>query len=108
MNTKTSDHPGYKKLKELQSLIDAKRPRKRLALAVSQDAFSLDAVYKAYREGVIDPILIGSEQQTLAIAKAHGFDFYGVSIIDEPNPEKCVEIAVRMVHEGRADILMKG
>ncbi len=108
MNIKKSDHPGYKKLKELQALIDPKRPRKRLALAVSQDVFSLDAVYKAYKEGVIDPILIGSEHQTLAIAQEHGYDFSGVSIIDEPNLEKCVELAVRMVHEGRADILMKG
>jgi phosphate butyryltransferase len=108
MNDKKFDHPGFRKLKELQELIDPKKPRKRGALAVSQDVFSLDAVYKAYKEGIIDPVLIGSEQQTLAIAKELGYNFYGVSIIDEPNPEKCVEIAVRMVHEGRADILMKG
>jgi phosphate butyryltransferase len=103
-----SDHPGYKKLMELQALIDPKRPRKRLVLAVSQDAFSLDAVFKAFKAGIIEPILIGTEQETLAIAKVKGYDFNGVSIIDEPHPEICVEIAVRMVHEGRADILMKG
>jgi len=108
MNDNTLGHPGYKKLTELQALIDSKGPRKRLALAVSQDVFCLDAVYKAFKEGIIDPILIGSEEETLEIAKQQGYNFYGVSVIDEPDIEKCVEIAIRMVHEGRADILMKG
>ncbi|TCO09298.1 bifunctional enoyl-CoA hydratase/phosphate acetyltransferase [Natronoflexus pectinivorans] len=98
----------FKHLNELQSLIDKSKPRKRLALAVSQDAYSLDAVYKAYKAGIIDPVLVGSEKLTNELANQHGYDLNGISIIDEPDPEKAVEIAVRMVHDGRADILMKG
>lgn len=98
----------FKTLIELRSLIDANKPKKRLALAVSQDAYSLDAVHKAYHAGIIDPVLIGSKEETLRIAAENGYDFDGASIIDELNVEKSVEIAVRMVHDGRADILMKG
>lgn len=98
----------FKTLIELRSLIDANKPKKRLALAVSQDAYSLDAVHKAYHAGIIDPVLIGSKEETLKIAAENGYDFDGASIIDELNVEKSVEIAVRMVHDGRADILMKG
>lgn len=98
----------FKTLKELQNLIDTRKPRKRLALAVSQDAFSLDAVHKAYHAGIIDPVLIGSKEETLKIAAENGFNFDGVSFFDELSIEKSVEIAIRMVHDGRADILMKG
>ncbi len=98
----------FKTLKELQNLIDTRKPRKRLALAVSQDAFSLDAVHRAYHAGIIDPVLIGSKEETLKIAAENGFNFDGVSFFDELSIEKSVEIAIRMVHDGRADILMKG
>lgn len=98
----------FKTLKELQNLIDTRKPRKRLALAVSQDAFSLDAVHKAYHAGIIDPVLIGSKEETLRIAAENGFNFDGVSFFDELSIEKSVEVAIRMVHDGRADILMKG
>lgn len=98
----------FKTLIELRSLIDANKPKKRLALAVSQDAYSLDAIHKAYHAGIIDPVLIGSKEETLKIAAENGYDFDGASMIDELNVEKSVEIAVRMVHDGRADILMKG
>lgn len=98
----------FNKLSDLQALIDKSKPRKRLALAVSQDTNSLDAVHEAYQAGIIDPVLIGSQEGTIALAKQHGYNFYGATFIDEPDPEKCVEIAVRMVHDGRADILMKG
>lgn len=98
----------YKTLKELRTLLDAGKPRKRLALAVAQDAFSLDAVHKAYHAGIIDPVLIGAKDEILKIAAENGYNFDGAIIVDELNVEKSVEISVRMVHDGRADILMKG
>lgn len=97
-----------KKLSELEGLIDISKSRKRLALAVSQDAFSLGALHHAYKKGIVDPVLIGSEAETVAIANSLGLNFYGASFIDEPDIEKAVKIAVQMVHEGQADILMKG
>ena len=98
----------FKKLKDLNSLLDSAKPRKRLALAVSQDPHSLEAVNKAYLAGIIEPVLVGSKEKTLQLADEKKLDFSGVSIIDEHIPEKAVETAVRMVHDGRADILMKG
>ncbi|MGQ1946558.1 bifunctional enoyl-CoA hydratase/phosphate acetyltransferase [Geofilum sp. OHC36d9] len=98
----------FKKLDELQKLIDTSKPRKRLALAVSHDRYSLEAVHKAFTNGIIEPVLIGSEKDTAEMAKELGLNFYGASFIDEPVPDRAVELAVRMVHDGRADILMKG
>ena len=98
----------YKTLKDIQSLIDQSKPRKRLALAVSQDAHSLEAVNKAFHSGIIEPILVGSKDETLKIAHEMKLDFTGAVFIDENNPEKAVETAVKMVNEKKADFLMKG
>lgn len=100
--------PVFKQLKDLRELLNAAGPRKRLAVAVAQDEFSLDAIYKAFSLGVIDPVLIGDEDQILQLARDKNYNFYGASVVDVPDPEKAVELAVRMVHDGRADILMKG
>ncbi len=98
----------YKKLSDLERLLTHKKESKILALAVSQDAFSLNAVYKAYTAGYIQPVLIGDKALTEVIIKENNFDFKDARIIDEPNPEKCVELAVKMANQGEVQILMKG
>ncbi|SMO85837.1 phosphate butyryltransferase [Saccharicrinis carchari] len=98
----------YKKLSDLERLVSNKKERKILVLAVSQDAFSLNAVYKGYVAGYIMPVLIGDKALTEAIINENKFDFKDVRIIDEPNPEKCVELAVKMAHDDEVQILMKG
>ncbi|GAF03471.1 bifunctional enoyl-CoA hydratase/phosphate acetyltransferase [Saccharicrinis fermentans] len=98
----------FKKLSDLEHLIKKNKVTKTLVLAVSQDAHSLNAVYKAFKEGIIVPILIGDQALTREIIAEKGYCFDGVTFVDEPDYEKCVELAVRMVHEKKADILMKG
>ncbi len=98
----------FKKLSDLQALIEKNKVKKKLALAVSQDDHSLDAVHNAYQAGIIEPILIGSRPETEKIIDEKGYDFSGATFIHEVDPAKAVELAVRMVHDHKADILMKG
>ena len=98
----------YKTLKDIQSLLDQNKPRKKLVLAVSQDAHSLEAVNKAFHAGLIEPILVGSKAETLEIAEKMELDFAGAVFVDEIIPEKAVETAVKMVNQKSADFLMKG
>ncbi len=98
----------FKSLDDLQKLIEKNEVKKKLALAVSQDSHSLEAVYTALKNGIIDPILIGSRPDTERIIEEKGFDFTGATFIHEPDDVKSVELAVRMVHDNKADILMKG
>ncbi len=98
----------FKKLSDLETLITKRKVVKSLALAVSQDVFSLNAVHVAYHKGIIKPILIGDEKFTKEIIKENGYDFEGATFIDESDHEKCVKIAVKMVHDGEAQVLMKG
>ncbi|MCT4587091.1 MAG: bifunctional enoyl-CoA hydratase/phosphate acetyltransferase [Carboxylicivirga sp.] len=98
----------FKSLSDLQKLIEKNKVKKKLALAVSQDSHSLEAVYTAFKNDIIEPILIGSRPDTERIIEEKGFDFTGATFIHEPDDVKSVELAVRLVHDNKADILMKG
>jgi len=96
-----------KNLNDLKRLVEG-GPRKKLVLAAAQDQHSLGAVIKAWRENIIEPILIGDKEEIQNICLANNYDITGVRIIHEPDTEKSVEMAVRMVSSKQADILMKG
>ncbi len=98
----------FKKLSDLERLIKKNNVTKILALAVSQDSQSLNAIHKAHQKGIIKPVLIGDKALTERIIEEEGFDFSGAQFIDEKDHEMCVEIAVKLVHNKEADILMKG
>lgn len=80
----------------------------RLALAAAQDKYSLDAVVELRLRGYIEPILIGNESQIRAIAQMDALDLANIEIIEESDRHKAIKTATKMVHDGDADILMKG
>lgn len=96
-----------KTLNDLKHLVEG-GPRKKLVLAAAQDQHSLGAVIKAWKENIIEPILIGDKEGILNICDSNNYDIAGVRIIHEPDPVKSVEMSVRMVSSKQADILMKG
>jgi len=96
-----------KTLDDLNKLVEG-GPRKKLVLAAAQDQHSLGAVVKAWKNNIIEPIFIGDKDGIQAICTANNYDITGLKIIHEPQPEKSVELAVRLASSKQADILMKG
>jgi len=96
-----------RKLSDLKILLENK-PVKRLVLAAAHDTQSLGAVLKAAANHIIQPILIGDEEEIKKLAGEGNHDLNGIRIINEPNIEKTSEMAVKMVHNREADVLMKG
>jgi len=96
-----------KKLEDLRAIV-ANEPVKKLVLAAAQDQHSLSAVLRAAKDGVIEPILIGDKEAIQNISLSSGFDIAGLRIIHEPDMDKAVEMAVKMVSSKQADVLMKG
>jgi phosphate butyryltransferase len=96
-----------KKLSELKKLLDNK-PVRRLVLAAAHDNESLGAVLKAAENNIIHPVLIGDEKEIRRLASERNFKLEGITIINEPVIEKTSEMAVKMVHNREADVLMKG
>lgn len=85
-----------------------KYPRKKLALAAAHDEHSLDAIKMVYEKKIADCILIGDEGKIRQIASGRGIDLSGFELINEPDNDKAVELAVKKVSMGEAQILMKG
>ncbi len=96
-----------RKLSDLKIILENK-PIRRLVLAAAHDTQSLGAVLKAAANHIIQPILIGDEEEINKLASEGNYDLKGIRIINEPNIEKTSEMAVKMVHNGEADVLMKG
>ena len=96
-----------KNLNDLRRLVEG-GPRKKLVLAAAQDQHSLGAIIKAWKDNIIEPILVGDKEEIESICQTNNYDITGVRIVHEPNIEKSVETAVRMVSSNQADILMKG
>ena len=85
-----------------------KRGKKRLAVAYGQDSHTLEAVYEAYKEGLVEPTLYGDKATIERVCEENGLDLKAFNVVDEPNDVKCVQQAVAAVVAGNADVLMKG
>ena len=98
----------YKHLTELHGLIKKSAAPRRLVLTVSDDPNSLGAVMSAHRQGVIEAILLGDQEKIMKVAAECSIDISGVKLIHETEKLKCVRLAVSLVHNRQAEILMKG
>jgi phosphate butyryltransferase len=96
-----------KSMSDLKGIL-AGKPRKKLVLAAAQDQHSLVAVLRAWKDEIIEPIFIGDTEGIQTLCNENGYDITGLRIIHEPEIEKSVEMAVRMLSSKQADILMKG
>ena len=96
-----------KNMNDLRRLVEG-GPRKKLVLAAAQDQHSLGAIIKAWKDNIIEPILVGDKEEIESICQSNNYDIAGVKIVHEPDTEKSVETAVKMISSKQGDILMKG
>jgi len=96
-----------KNMNDLRRLVEGE-PRKKLVLAAAQDQHSLGAIIKAWKDNIIEPILVGDKEEIESICQSNNYDIAGVKIVHEPDTEKSVETAVKMISSKQGDILMKG
>jgi len=89
-------------------LLDKGHKPKKLVLAASEDAHSLNAVIRAAEQEIIRPILVGNREKTFGMAEILNLDIGGYEFVEADTPVDAVIQSVKMVHDGRADVLMKG
>ncbi|HUV01633.1 MAG TPA: bifunctional enoyl-CoA hydratase/phosphate acetyltransferase [Bacteroidales bacterium] len=92
---------------DLKNIV-AGKPTKKLVLAAAQDQHSLSAVLRAWQDNIIEPVLIGDREGIQIISDENGYNISGLRIIHEPDTDMAVEMAVKMLNNKQADILMKG
>ncbi len=81
---------------------------KKVAVSVAQDSAVLEAVKEAKARGIADAILVGDEPKIRAIAADLHMDLDGFEVIHEPDMIQASLTAVKLAHDGRADMYMKG
>lgn len=82
--------------------------KKKLAVAVAQDDAVLEAVQAAKEQGIADAILVGDEEKIREIAASLHMDLSDYEIINEPDNWQAALTAVKLAHDGVADMYMKG
>ena len=97
-----------KDFKAMAELVKSNPVKKRIVLACAHDEHSLDAVYEAYKEGIVTPVFVGKEDEIKQICEEQGLDFGDVSIYNEDDDVEAAKTAVRLIREGEGDFLMKG
>jgi phosphate butyryltransferase len=96
------------KLSQLQELLDKGHKPKKLVLAASEDAHSLNAVVSAAQKKIIRPILVGDKEKTFGLAEILNLEISKYDFVQADSPVEAVTTSVKMVHDGKADVLMKG
>ena len=83
-------------------------PVKKVAVACAQDDAVLEAVKAAKDRNIADAILVGDEQKIRTIADVLKMDVKDFEIIDVKDTYEAALTAVKLVHDGKADMYMKG
>lgn len=94
-------------LEQIEDLVVRRLPG-RIAVAAAHDDHVLRAVHEISRKGYARPILIGDKDRIFEIADELALDISAMTIIKELDDRRSAEIAVTMIANGEADVLMKG
>jgi len=106
------DIPGLtvQRHRHFDALIDRAGPLPAIPTAVvaPEEENSLGGALLGADHTLIDPILIGDPLKIAAAAEALGRDISAFEIIAEPDHARAAKLGVALVHEGRAQAVMKG
>ena len=72
------------------------------------DETSLRAVAEAAEAGIIIPTLVGPKASIAALARQHGIDISRFELIDAVDADEAAAQGVKLIHEAKGELLMKG
>lgn len=85
-----------------------KLPKINMAVVHPCSEESLAGVIESAQLSLISPFLIAPKKKLEAIAKQYHIDISGYPVIDVPHSHAAAETAVKMVHKGQVDAIIKG
>jgi phosphotransacetylase/acyl dehydratase len=83
-------------------------PTVRTAIAWPCDEVSLGGAFQAFKDEVIDPILVGSAAKIRSVAEKLEIDLGTIPIVDVAESRSAALRAVELARKGEAQMLMKG
>ena len=94
--------------KGFDELISVVGSKKKVSVAVAQDAPVLEAIKEAKEKNIADAILVGDADKIAEIAAALDMNLADYEVIDVKDVQEAAHTAVALVHVGKADMYMKG
>lgn len=77
-------------------------------VAAAHDRHTLEAVFAAQQDGLIEPVLVGRREEILSIAQELGQPLSPGQIVDAGDEADCAAKSVALIREGRGKLLIKG
>lgn len=95
---------------KLDQMFDALRAKekKRLIAAYANDSHTLDAVSHAVDMGIVEATLVGDEATIRKVCAEENIDVNKFQIVQEADEMKAAFLAVKLINEGKGNLLMKG
>lgn len=98
----------YRDFKQLIQRVRNTESRKRVAVVAAQDEHTLQAVFKAARDNIVEPVLIGDRLKINDMQSSLKIPMDDNAIIDAKGDTEAANKAVELIREGNADFIMKG
>jgi phosphate butyryltransferase len=81
---------------------------KRISVAIAQAEDVMKAIEEARKIGLIKGILVGNKEETIQVCQKLNIDPRDYEFIDEQDKNEAARIAVKLVRDKKAELLMKG
>lgn len=97
-----------KNFQELIAKVQNNDSKKRVAVAAAHDEHTLEAVFRAVKDKLVEPVLIGDKEKIKKVLKNLNVEFDEDSIISTNSDQEAAEKTVELINENKADFIMKG
>ncbi|MDI9496374.1 MAG: bifunctional enoyl-CoA hydratase/phosphate acetyltransferase [Bacillota bacterium] len=97
-----------KNFKDLIKKVQKNDSIKRVAVAAAHDEHTLEAVFKAAGDKLVEPVLVGNKEKIKEILKKLNLKYEPANIINTESDKEAAEKTVELIHENKADFIMKG
>jgi phosphate butyryltransferase len=98
----------HKNFKDLIKKVQKNDSIKRVAVAAAHDEHTLEAVFKAAGDKLVEPVLVGNKEKIEEILKKLNLKYEPANIINTESDKEAAEKTVELIHENKADFIMKG
>ncbi len=97
-----------KNFEQLKDMLRSMPVKRRMAVVPAQDEHTLEAVCHAWKDGMVEPVLIGDKEAIEEILEKLGVCSENMTILDMKDPAESIQKAADMAREGEVDCIMKG
>ncbi len=97
-----------KNFQELILKVQNNNSKKRVAVAAAHDEHTLEAVFRAAKDKLVEPVLIGNKEKIIKIIKNLNVEYDLNTIISTESDKESAEKTVELINANKADFIMKG